>query len=176
MSDSNKPNGPKSAPKEGNRERYPELKPLWIGMFIDILGFYIIIPFLPTFIEVFDTTPLVIGFLLATNAVFTMVFAPIWGKISDKIGRKPVLIVSQAGTFTAFMMLAFSSNLEMLLVQHLKLIIHILFIRLIKQYKIYIMEIIWVVLTIMFCVFIGIMGMCLVRIILILMASIGIVV
>ena len=39
--------------------KYPELTPLWIGMFCDILGFYIIIPFLPTFIEVFNTTPLV---------------------------------------------------------------------------------------------------------------------
>ena len=83
-------------------------------MFCDILGFYIIIPFLPTFIEVFHTTPLVIGFLLATNAVFTLISAPIWGRISDKIGRKPVLLISQAGTFTAFLMLAFSNSLELL--------------------------------------------------------------
>ncbi len=96
------------------KTKYPELTPLWIGMFCDILGFYIIIPFLPTFIEVFNTTPLVIGFLLATNAVFTLVSAPIWGRISDKIGRKPVLLISQAGTFTAFLMLAFSDTLELL--------------------------------------------------------------
>ena len=96
------------------KTKYPELTPLWIGMFCDILGFYIIIPFLPTFIEVFNTTPLVIGFLLATNAVFTLVSAPIWGRISDKIGRKPVLLISQAGTFTAFLMLAFSNSLELL--------------------------------------------------------------
>jgi len=96
------------------KSKYPELTPLWIGMFCDILGFYIIIPFLPTFIEVFNTTPLVIGFLLATNAVFTLISAPIWGRISDKIGRKPVLLISQAGTFTAFLMLAFSDSLELL--------------------------------------------------------------
>ncbi len=92
------------------------LKPLWIGLFVDILGFYIIIPFLPTFIEVFETTPLVIGLLLATNAVFTLFAAPIWGKLSDKIGRRPVLLVSQAGTFTAFLLLAFSNSLELLFI------------------------------------------------------------
>jgi len=102
----------KNGPQQ--KTKYPELTPLWIGMFCDILGFYIIIPFLPTFIEVFNTTPLVIGFLLATNAVFTLVSAPIWGRISDKIGRKPVLLISQAGTFMAFLMLAFSDTLELL--------------------------------------------------------------
>ncbi|MFX1340267.1 MAG: MFS transporter [Promethearchaeota archaeon] len=95
---------------------YPELKALWLGLFVDILGFYLIIPFLPGFIEFFNTTPFVIGLLLATNAVFTLFFAPIWGKISDRIGRKPVLIISQMGTFTAFLMLAFSSTLEMLFI------------------------------------------------------------
>lgn len=94
--------------------KFPELRPLWIGMFVDILGFYIIIPFLPTFIDVFETTPLVIGLLLATNAVFTLVFAPIWGKISDKVGRKPILIISQIGTCVAFLILAFSNSLYLL--------------------------------------------------------------
>ena len=100
--------------KSKQKAKYKELTPLWIGLFIDILGFYIIIPFLPTFIHVYNTTPLVIGLLLATNAIFTLVFAPIWGKISDKIGRKPVLLISQAGTFTAFMILGFSNSLELL--------------------------------------------------------------
>jgi DHA1 family tetracycline resistance protein-like MFS transporter len=97
-----------------DKAKYPELNAVWLGLFVDILGFYIIIPFLPSFIDVFNTTPLVIGLLLATNAVFTLFFAPLWGKISDRIGRKPVLIISQMGTFTAFLMLAFSSSLELL--------------------------------------------------------------
>ncbi|MHA1488446.1 MAG: MFS transporter [Promethearchaeota archaeon] len=96
------------------RIKYKELTPLWIGLTIDFLGFYIIIPFLPTFINVFNTTPLVIGFLLATNAIATAIFAPIWGKISDFIGRKSVLLISQAGTCTAFLILAFSNSIELL--------------------------------------------------------------
>ncbi|MHA1146761.1 MAG: MFS transporter [Promethearchaeota archaeon] len=94
--------------------KYPEISPLWIGLFVDILGFYIVIPFLPTFINVFNTTPLIIGLILATNAFFTVIFAPIWGKISDKIGRKPILLISQGGTFTAFILLGFSNSIEML--------------------------------------------------------------
>jgi DHA1 family tetracycline resistance protein-like MFS transporter len=97
-----------------DRAKYPELNAVWLGLFVDILGFYIIIPFLPSFIDVFNTTPFVIGLLLATNAVFTLFFAPLWGKFSDRIGRKPILLISQMGTCTAFLMLAFSSSLEML--------------------------------------------------------------
>jgi len=94
--------------------RNPKLMPLWIAVFIDILGFYIIIPFLPSFIEIYQTTPLMIGLLLATNAIFTLFFAPILGKLSDKYGRKPILLISQAGTMTAFLILAFSNSLWML--------------------------------------------------------------
>ena len=94
--------------------KHPELTPLWIGLFVDLLGFYIIIPYLATFIHVFNTTPLVIGLLLATNAVFTLICAPLLGKLSDKFGRKPILIISQMGTFSAFMILAFANSLELL--------------------------------------------------------------
>lgn len=102
--------------KSGKKDekRYPELMPLWIAVFVDILGYYIIIPFLPAFITYFNTTPIIIGLLLATNAIFTLVFAPIWGKLSDRYGRKPMLLISQAGTFTAFAILAFSNSLELI--------------------------------------------------------------
>lgn len=96
------------------KKKYPELKPVWIGIFIDILGFFIIIPFLPTFIFLYDTTPLMIGLLLATNAIFTFIFAPIWGRASDKLGRKPMLVICQCGTTAAFLILAFSNSLEIL--------------------------------------------------------------
>ncbi|MBD3256155.1 MAG: MFS transporter [Candidatus Lokiarchaeota archaeon] len=107
--------------KKNNKERkkYPELMPLWIAVFIDILGFYIIIPFLPSFITIFNTTPLVIGVLLATNAFFTLIFAPLWGKFSDKYGRKPALLLAQAGTFSAFLILTFSNSLELIFISRI---------------------------------------------------------
>ena len=105
--------------KLAQKQKFPNLKPLWIGLFVDLFGFYVIIPFLAIFITIFQTTPLMIGLLLSTNAIFTVIFAPIWGKISDKIGRKPVLIISQIGTFAAFLVLAFSNALWLLFVSRI---------------------------------------------------------
>ena len=96
--------------------RYLELRPLWIGLFIDILGFYIIVPYLNELRIIYNTTPVVIGFLLATNAVFSLFSAPLWGKLSDKYGRRPTLLVAEFGTFIAFIMLALSNNLPMLFI------------------------------------------------------------
>ncbi len=95
------------------KTKYPELNPLWIGLLIDVLGFYIILPYLPALIEFFDTTPFMIGLLLATNAMFSLFSAPIWGKLSDKYGRKPILLIAEAGTCSAFLILAFSNSLSM---------------------------------------------------------------
>ncbi len=104
------------SPKSTKKKKYPELTNLWIGLFVDILGFYIIIPFLPSLVEYYNTTPFVIGALVATNAVFSLFSAPIWGKLSDKWGRKPMLLIAESGTCTAFLILAFSNSLWLLFV------------------------------------------------------------
>ena len=98
------------------RIAYPELTPLWIAVFIDILGFTILIPFLPFFSQEFGAPPWQIGLLLSTNALFGFFSGPMWGALSDRRGRKPMLLISQLGTLAAFLMLAFSSNLTMLFV------------------------------------------------------------
>ena len=98
-----------------NSDKY-NLRPLWIGLFIDILGFYIIIPYLSKLIVVFNTNEVMIGLLLATNALFSLFSAPMWGKLSDRYGRRPVLLIAEVGTFTAFLMVAFSNNLAMLFI------------------------------------------------------------
>lgn len=98
------------------KTKYPELSALWFGLFIDILGFYIIIPHLPSLIKTYNTTALVIGLLIATNAVFTLFSAPIWGRLSDKFGRRPMLLIAEAGTCSAFLILAFSNSLNLLFV------------------------------------------------------------
>ncbi|MFX1340268.1 MAG: MFS transporter [Promethearchaeota archaeon] len=96
------------------KKKYPELRALWITVFCDILGYFIIIPLIPSFITLYKTTPIMIGLLIATNALFTFIFSPIWGHASDKLGRKPMLIICQSGTTAAFLILAFSNSLEML--------------------------------------------------------------
>ena len=98
---------------------YPELTALWIAVFIDILGFSILIPFLPFFSQEFGAPAWQVGLLLSTNALFGFFSGPIWGALSDRVGRKPMLLLSQVGTLIAFLMLAFSRNLPMLFVSRM---------------------------------------------------------
>ncbi len=100
-------------------KKYPRLRAVWAGIFTDILGFFIILPFIPTFMKIYDVSPLMIGLLMATNALFTFLSAPIWGKASDRVGRKPLLIICQGGTIMAFLILAFSNSLELLFISRI---------------------------------------------------------
>jgi MFS transporter, DHA1 family, tetracycline resistance protein len=79
--------------------------------FIDILGFSILIPILPFYAQHFGASDTVIGILFATFAACQFVAGPFWGNVSDRIGRKGVLIVSQAGATIGWTMLAFASTL-----------------------------------------------------------------
>ena len=86
-----------------------------LAILIDVFGFTMILPLLPFVAKnTFGASNFQIGLIIASNAFMTLIFAPLWGKLSDKFGRKPILIISQMGTFTAFMMLALSSSVEML--------------------------------------------------------------
>jgi len=100
--------------KRRSRYAYRGLIPLWIAVFVDILGFSILIPFLPFFSQAYGAPPWQVGLLLSTNALFSFFSGPTWGSLSDKYGRKPMLLISQAGTLAGFVMLAFSRNLPML--------------------------------------------------------------
>jgi DHA1 family tetracycline resistance protein-like MFS transporter len=97
-----------------NDYNYPQLTPLWVAVFVDILGFSVLIPYLPFFSQRYGVPAWQIGLLLSTNAVFSLFSGPIWGSLSDKYGRKPMLLVSQLGTLIAFLMLAFSNSMLMM--------------------------------------------------------------
>ena len=95
-------------------DEYPILRPLWVSVFTDILGFTIILPFLPLLARDFATSDLLLGLLIASNAIFGFFFSPILGKLSDKYGRRPWILISQLGTIAGFLVLAFSNSLWML--------------------------------------------------------------
>jgi len=96
--------------------KYKMLAPLWIAIFIDVLGFTILFPLVGYFSELFTTTPTMIGLIFSVNAMFGFVFGPILAKLSDKYGRRPLLLISQFGTLFAFILTAFSGNLLMLFI------------------------------------------------------------
>ncbi len=81
--------------------------------FIDILGFSILIPLLPFYVQRFGASPFVIGVLFSTFALCQLIAGPIWGNVSDRIGRKAVLIVSQIGATIGWTMLAFAPSLAL---------------------------------------------------------------
>ncbi len=93
---------------------FPQLTPLWIAVFVDILGFSILIPFLPFFGQQFGAPAWQIGLLLSTNALFSFFSGPIWGSLSDRYGRKRMLLLAQLGTLVGFLLMAFSTSLEMM--------------------------------------------------------------
>lgn len=84
--------------------------------FIDILGFSILLPILPYFVKSFGAKDVVVGLLFATFAACQFIAGPIWGNVSDRIGRKRVLIVSQIGATIGWFMLAFAHTIGMVFV------------------------------------------------------------
>jgi DHA1 family tetracycline resistance protein-like MFS transporter len=82
------------------------LLPIFLIVLVDILGYTIILPLLPFYAEQLGASPTVVGMLVSAFAVCQFVAGPLLGRISDRVGRRPVLIVSQIGTLIGFLILA----------------------------------------------------------------------
>jgi DHA1 family tetracycline resistance protein-like MFS transporter len=83
------------------------------------MGLTIIIPLLPLYAARFGSSPLVIGILQAAYPTMQFLGAPILGRLSDRFGRKPILIASQIGTFAGFILLGFANTLTLLFVSRI---------------------------------------------------------
>jgi MFS transporter, DHA1 family, tetracycline resistance protein len=92
-----------------------KLLPILGITFIDIVGFSMLIPMLPYFVTHFGASAYVVGLLMATFSFCQLVSAPVWGNVSDRIGRKMVLIVSQIGATIGWAMLGLAPNIAVLL-------------------------------------------------------------
>ncbi len=90
------------------------LLPIFLIVLVDILGYTILIPLLPFYAQRFGAGPFAVGFLLASYGFCQMLAGPVLGKISDKVGRRPVLLISQMGTFAGFLLLAFAHDLRLI--------------------------------------------------------------
>jgi DHA1 family tetracycline resistance protein-like MFS transporter len=96
-----------------------KIMPIFLVVLIDLLGLTIIIPLLPLYAAAFGADPTTIGLLGAAYPVMQFIGAPILGRLSDRWGRKPVLIASQIGTLIGFLMLGFANSLLVLFVSRL---------------------------------------------------------
>ncbi len=91
---------------------------IFTTVFIDLVGFGIVIPVLPFYAEGtrFNATPRTVGLLFASYSIMQLIFSPILGRLSDKHGRRPVLLISIIGTGIGFLILGFATTLWMLFV------------------------------------------------------------
>lgn len=89
---------------------------LFFTMFLVMLGFGIIIPILPFYVVSFGATSLHLGLLMSTFSLVQLIFAPIWGNLSDRIGRKPLIAIGVAGYALSYLIMAYANGIAMLFV------------------------------------------------------------
>jgi len=87
---------------------------LFLIVFIDLVGFGIVIPLLPFYGEHFQADPFTVSMIMATYSIGQFIAAPVWGRLSDTIGRRPVLILSLLGAVMSYVWLGFATTLWML--------------------------------------------------------------
>jgi len=102
--------------QENNTEKldFKRILPTLVIVLVDLMGLSIIIPLLPLYATRFGASPLTIGILQASYPFMQFIGAPVLGRLSDRFGRKPILIVSQIGTFLGFILLGFAHTLPLL--------------------------------------------------------------
>jgi MFS transporter, DHA1 family, tetracycline resistance protein len=87
------------------------LLPIFLIVSVDVLGLTIILPLLPFYAEHYGASPAVVGLLVSLYAFCQLIAGPMLGRLSDQMGRRPLLLVSQAGTFIGFLILAYANSL-----------------------------------------------------------------
>lgn len=103
------------------KSRSPKLL-IFLTVFVDLLGFGIVIPILPAIARSEASGPhaaLLVGLMMSSFSLFQMIFAPIWGRLSDRVGRRPVIVVSLFGSVVAYTMFAFARSYEVLIISRI---------------------------------------------------------
>ncbi len=104
---------PNPDPQEKSR-RDAARRVIFLTVFLDLLGFGIIIPQLAVYASKFGAEPYVVGILASTYSAMGFLFTPFWGRLSDRIGRRPVLLYSIFGTGLGYILFAISGSLPLL--------------------------------------------------------------
>ena len=96
-------------------KRKPSLLVIFLSVFIDLVGFGIVLPLLPGFAEDdfhpgFSAKGLIIGCIIGSFSAMQFFFAPAWGRLSDRIGRRPVMLISNLGAAGSYSLFAIASG------------------------------------------------------------------
>ena len=92
--------------------RGPSVLVIFLTVFIDLIGFGIIVPLIPSYSEHLGARGVVIGAIFASFSAMQFIFSPIWGRLSDRHGRRPILLISTAGAAASYVVFARSTGLE----------------------------------------------------------------
>ncbi len=87
---------------------------VFVTVFIDLLGFGIIIPLLPFYAESFGATAFTVGLLATSFSLMQFIFAPIWGRLSDRVGRRPIILAGLFGSCLSYLGFGMASTLTAL--------------------------------------------------------------
>ncbi len=98
---------------------FKQILPIFVIVLVDLLGLTIIIPLLPLYAASFGANPLTIGLLGAAYPLMQFFGAPFLGRLSDRYGRRPILVISQFGTLFGFLLLGFANTLILLFVSRI---------------------------------------------------------
>lgn len=98
---------------------FKRILPIFIIVLVDLLGLTIIIPLLPLYAVSFGADPFTIGLITAVYPTMQLVGGPFLGSLSDRYGRKPILMISQIGTLIGFLVLGFANTLWMLVLSRI---------------------------------------------------------
>ena len=98
---------------------FKRILPILVIVLVDLMGLSIIIPLLPLYAARFGADAFLVGILQATYPFMQFVGAPILGRLSDRFGRKPVLIASQIGTLSGFILLGFANSMVLLFISRI---------------------------------------------------------
>jgi MFS transporter, DHA1 family, tetracycline resistance protein len=94
--------------------RKSSLLVLFLIVFVDLLGFGIVIPLLPYYADAYGASPATVGAVVAVYSLMQFFFSPVWGRLSDRIGRRPVLLISLSGSIVGYTIFAFAPSLPLL--------------------------------------------------------------
>jgi MFS family permease len=88
----------------------PSLFIIFLTVFVDLIGFGICLPLLPQYAKLYGAEGLAVGLIMSSYSLMQLFFAPWWGQLSDRIGRRPVILISNCGSVFAYALWAFSAT------------------------------------------------------------------
>ena len=92
---------------------------LFLTVFIDLIGFGMVIPFLSFYAREYGASGTLVGAVVGVYSIMQFFFAPVWGRLSDRIGRRPVILVSLSASCVGYLLFAFANNLTLLFISRI---------------------------------------------------------